>query len=181
MTTTKLLTADEFFEMEDDGCKYELVQGVLVPMTPPGGWHGEVSGELTWHIRNYLAEHPIGRVYVETTFRLAQDPDTVRAPDVAFVRADRLPPPEARERYLPRAPDLAIEVLSPSDRAGDVTEKVIEYLDAGTRLVWVVHPRRRTVTVYFPDRTARVLREGDDLDGGDALPGFRLAVADIFR
>lgn len=181
MTATKLMTADEFFEMDENGYKYELVRGIPVRMTPPGGWHGETSGELHWHVRNYLTQNPIGRVYVETTFRLAQHPDIVRAPDVAFVHADRLPPREAREKYLPLAPDLAVEVLSPWDRAGEVLEKVLEYLSAGTRLVWVVAPRRRTVTVHYPDRTARILTEGDELDGGDVLPGFKVAVAELFR
>ncbi len=181
MASTKLLTADEFFEMEDDGNIYELVRGELVRMTPPGGWHGEVTIEISWHIRTYLAQNPIGRVYAETTFLLARDPDIVRAPDVAFVRADRLPPEEEREKYLPLAPDLAVEVVSPGDRAGEINDKVMDYLDAGTRMVWVVHRRRRTITVFNPDRTARVLRESDELDGGDVLPGFRLAVAEIFR
>lgn len=182
MAQTPLLTAEDLLEMEDDGYLYELVRGELVRMTPPGGRHGEVAGETYWRIRNYLAEHGIGRVYPQDTgFLLAQDPDLVRAPDVAFVRADRLRPPDQRETYLPLAPDLVVEVLSPSDRAGLVNDKLTDYLEAGVRLVWIVEPRRRTVTVYHPDWTVRVLREGDALDGGEVLPGFRPPVAAIFR
>ena len=181
--STTVMTAEDLFDMEDDGYLYELVRGELVRMTPPGGAHGSVSGEIYWYIRNHLTAHDIGRVYPQDTgFLLARNPDLVRAPDVAFVRSDRLPPnPIAFEGYLPVAPDLAVEVVSPSDRAGAVHEKVMDYLEAGTRLVWVVHPRRRTVTVYHPDGSARVLHEGDELDGEDVLPGFRLPVAAIFR
>lgn len=182
MAATKLLKAEDLYEIEaEDGCTYELVRGELVRVTPPGGWHGEVSVETTWHLRTYLSDHPIGRMYTETGFILARDPDIVRGPDVAFVREERLPPPEERGGFLPLAPDLAVEVISPWDRSAEVHEKVLEYLAAGTRLVWVVHPRGRTVTVYRPDGSARVLREGDELDGEDVLPGFRLPVAAIFR
>lgn len=179
--TTKLLKAEDLYDIEDDDYRYELDRGVLVRMTPPGGRHGEIDSEIIWHIRNYLAQHPIGRVFGEVGFILARDPDVVRAPDVAFVRADRLPPEEERDKFFPFAPDLAVEILSPSDRAGMVHDKVMDYLDAGTRLVWVVAPRRRTVTVYQPGGAARVLREDDELDGGDVLPGFRLPVAALFQ
>jgi Uma2 family endonuclease len=182
MTATEPMTAEQLLELEDDGFLYELVRGELVRMTPPGGEHGEVAGEAYWHLRNYIARNPIGRVYAaETGFLLARDPDLVRAPDAAFVRGERLPPREARKGYLPLAPDLAVEVVSPTDRAKDVHAKVMDFLDAGTRLVWVIEPERRTVTVYRSDRTSRVLREDEELDGEDVLPGLRLLVADIFR
>jgi Uma2 family endonuclease len=180
--TTKLMTAEELERLPDDGRRYELVRGVLVEMTPAGGWHGENSSEISWHINSFVRPRGLGRVYVsETGFVLARDPDIVRAPDVAFVASDRLPPVRDREGYLPLAPDLAVEVVSPYDRQSDVTDKLLEYLDAGTRLIWVVEPRRRTVTVWTPDRTARILAESDELDGGEVLPGFRLSIAEIFR
>jgi Uma2 family endonuclease len=181
MTTLKLVTAHDLWEMPDDGYKYELVRGELLRMTPPGGWHGQTSVELSWLIRTFLASNPIGRVYVETGFLLASDPDIVRAPDVAFVRTERLPPESEREGYLQLAPDLAVEVVSPGDRAADIEEKVEEYLDAGSRLVWVVYRRGQRVTVHHPDRTARTLREHDTLDGEDVLPGFQVRVGDIFK
>ena len=150
-------------------------------MPPAGPRHGEVAGEIYLLLRAYLRSNPIGRAYTDVGFILARDPDVVRGPDVAFVRNDRLPPPDERDKYFPFAPDLAVEVVSPNDRAGDTLDKVIEYLDAGTRLVWVAHPSRRVVNVYHADRTARLLASGDDLDGGDVLPGFRVTVADIFQ
>ena len=182
MSTTKLMTAEDLWNLPDDGKKYELTHGILVEIMPPGGEHGEISTELLWHLRTYLAQHPIGRAYVgDTGFILARNPDIVRGPDVAFVRAERLPPRDQRTGYLPLAPDLAVEVVSPSDRWRKVLEKVSDYLDAGTPLVWVVLPARRLVNVYRADGTVQTLREGDSLDGEDVLPGFRLPVADIFR
>ncbi len=110
----------------------------------------------------------------------ARDPYTVRIPDLSFVRAERLPPEDAWAKFLELAPDLAVEVVSPSDSANEVQEKVNEYLDAGVKLIWVVFPIQRTVTVYAADRAAHVLYEEDSLDGGDVLPGFTLSVADVF-
>jgi Uma2 family endonuclease len=181
MTTTKLITADELYDMEDDGNRYELVRGELVKMTPPGGGHGRLLLDFGSQLRAFVLASDIGELFGDSGFRLSQDPDIVRAPDIAFLRWERVPPEETIDRFLPGPPDLAIEIVSPSDRASDIAEKVEDYLDAGTRLVWVMHPRRRTVTVYYPDRTARILRESDVLDGEDVLPGFRIAVVDIFR
>lgn len=112
---------------------------------------------------------------------MSRDPDTVRILDASFVRVDRLPPPEQRRRFIELAPDLDVEVVSPSDSANDVQAKVREYLDAGVQLIWVVHPVHRTVTVYSADRTAHVLYDDDSLTGGDVLPGFRVRVAEIFE
>jgi len=112
---------------------------------------------------------------------LERCPDTVRAPDVAFVRAERVPTAEEQEHFAELAPDLVVEVISPSDRMTDVEEKVEQYLALGVPLVWVFHPRRRTVTVRRPGREPLVLRDGDVVDGEEVLPGFRLPVADIFR
>lgn len=181
MATTRLMTAEELLDLEDDDYRYELVRGELIRMPPPGPRHGEVAGEVYWQIRTYLLSNPIGRVYTDVGFILARDPDVVRGPDVAFVRADQLPPVENRDTYYPFAPDLAVEVVSPNDRTGATLDKVMDYLNAGTRLVWVAHPGKRIVTVYHADRTARLLGEGGDLDGGDVLPGFLVRVGDLFR
>jgi Uma2 family endonuclease len=177
----KLMTAEELFELPDDGRKYELVRGELVEMTPPGGWHGQKTLQIGARLLVHVEPRDLGRVYAEAGFILARDPDIVRAPDVAFVRADRVPSARDELGYVPVAPDLAIEIVSPNDRASDVLDKVLEYLEHGVRLVWVVDRKRRTVTVWTPDRVARLLGEGDALDGGDVIPGFRLPVADIFR
>lgn len=172
-------TADALETMEPDGYRYDLIRGVLHQMSPAGARHGELSAELARHLANFVAAGRIGKVYgAETGFRLADD--TVLGPDVAFVAMERLPPLEERDGFLRLAPDLAVEIVSPWDRARYVNDKVMEYLDAGVRLVWVVEPKRRTVTAYGADRIARVLRESDTLEGGDVLPGFRLPLLDLF-
>ena len=173
-----ITTAAQLLRAGDIG-RCELVRGELRMMIPPGFQHGRITIKLTRPIVNHVEAHGLGIVVAaETGFVLSRDPDTVRALDVAFVRAERGPGPE--RGYFPGAPDLAVEVLSPDDRPGYVCEKVAEWLEAGTRAVWVVDPRVRTVTVHTPAENPRVLREAEILDGGAVLPGFELAVRDIF-
>lgn len=181
MATTGLMTAEDLARITDDDCRYDLIRGELIRMAPAGGRHGNLAANIVGPLWAHVAQEQIGNVYIaETGFLLARDPDVVLAPDAAFVRSDRLPPEEEQDGFLPLAPDLAVEVVSPSDSSDYVTDKVMEYLDAGTSLVWVVQPRRRIVTVYTPDHIGRVLGEADELDGGDVLPGFRLPVTAIF-
>jgi Uma2 family endonuclease len=116
----------------------------------------------------------------ETGFRLASDPDTVRAPDIAFVAKARIDEVGDFEGFWPGAPDLAVEVTSPRDSFSEVEEKVQEYLSAGTGAVWVVDPIRRTVTVYRSLAETTILIEGDTADGGDIIPGFTCRIAEIF-
>lgn len=181
MATTKLMTAEDLWHMQEDECHYELVEGELIRMAPTGWEHGEIGVEITRHVGNYLAENRLGKASSsDTGFILARNPDVVRAPDLAYVRADRLPSKDDRRAFLELAPDLAVEIVSPSDGSKDVNDKVMQYLDLGVRLVWLIYPSTRTVNIYTPDRTARILTEADVLDGGDVLPGFTLRVADIF-
>jgi Uma2 family endonuclease len=181
MVATKLMTAEELAELPDDGFHYELVRGEVERMPPPGAEHGEIGGELFWRLGHHVSTNRLGRVYLaETGFRLASEPDTVRAPDVAFVQTDRLPPKGERVGYLSIPPDLAGEVISPNDRASKISEKVAEYLAFGVRAVWIIDPRLQTVTIYEANRHPRVLVVGDTLDGGDVVPGFQMAVADLF-
>jgi Uma2 family endonuclease len=150
-------------------------------MSPASARHGEIAATLARHLGNYVADHRLGTVYAaETGFLVGRDPDTLLAPDVAFVRAERLPKPGQQQGFLELAPDLVVEVVSPSDTSRYVSDKVLTYLDAGCRLVWVVEPERRTVTVSAPERTARVMMAADTLEGGQVLPGLTLAVAAIF-
>lgn len=181
-TTATLLTADDLLAMPEDGNLYELLRGELVS-TPMSSYESsDIAAGIVTVLRTYAHASKLGRVAgADGAFILARDPYTVRIPDASFVRMDRLPPPEQRRRFLELAPDLAVEVVSPSDSANDVQEKVREYLDYGVQLIWVVHPLQRTVTVYRPDRSAHVLYEEDTLDGGDVLPGFSLSVAIIFE
>ncbi len=178
-TETRLLTADEFFRMPGSDKWTELVRGEVRRMTPPGGTHGILQGNAYLPVAEYAREHG-GAALVETGFVLRTKPDTVRGPDVSYVHPERVPLEHA-EGFWPGAPDLALEVVSPGDTAQEVDEKVQEYLAAGSRLVLVVHPRTETITAYRPDGSAAVLRAGDVLDGGDAMPGFRLPVEQVFR
>lgn len=181
MAITHKVTAEEFAQIDTPG-RYDLIRGEIIRMPPTGGEHGEIMTELARHMANLVAGQQLGKVYSgDVGFTLAHDPDVVLCPDVAFVQADRLPPREERIGFLELAPDLAIEIISPSDRINDANDKVIEYLNAGTRLVWLVDPRRHAVTVYTSDRSARLLLEDDHLDGGDVLPGFHLVVDEIFQ
>jgi Uma2 family endonuclease len=175
------MTAEELLHLPDDGQRHELVQGVLRTMSPGGRRHGRVILRLSTPLDRYVLDHGLGEVYAaETGFKLATRPDTVRAPDVSFVGRDRLPALDDPEGYLLGAPDLAVEVLSPGDRPGEVAAKIAEWLAHGTRLVWVVDPRRRTVAEHLPNLPPRLLTEADALEGRDVVPGWRLPVRALF-
>lgn len=177
-----LLTAEEFFRLPDDGIRRELVLGQVRAMTPAGGRHGRIGARILSRLEAFVFANGLGEVFnSDTGFRLASNPDTVPVPDAAFVtrvRADRVGDVEG---IWPGAPDLALEVISPTDSYGEVDEKVAEYFHAGTRMVIVVNPRSRRVIVYSSPRAALLLTESDVLDGGDVVPGWRLPLADVFR
>lgn len=176
-----LITVDEFERLPDDESRSELVRGRVVREPPEGMNHGRLANRIAFHVTLFVAEHGLGEVFsAETGFVLFEDPPTVRAPDVAFVSEACLPSPQDSVRFGRRAPDLAVEIVSPSNTAAEILDKAADYLDAGTRLVWVVEPGRRCVTVYRSRHEIRLLREEDDLDGYDVLPGFTLPVAEIF-
>jgi Uma2 family endonuclease len=182
----KLISAAEFWELshhpEFADKSLELAEGVLVVMSRPGTEHGITQGEAYLHIRLFVGEHDLGYVTVESGYVLFKNPDgrdTVRGPDVAFVAKERLPNGYP-EDYMPFAPELAVEVVSPNDVIYEVEAKVEEYLRAGTKLVWVISPRLKTVIVYQKNGITAYDLNGT-LDGGDVLPGFKLSVAAIFR
>jgi Uma2 family endonuclease len=180
-TATRLMTADELWRLPDDHMVHELVRGELRTMAPSGSEHGFLGMRLGARLMMYVESRKLGCVFnSDTGFVLGRDPDTVRAPDTAFVSQARIPAGGLPVKYFPGAPDLAVEVISPSDTLEEVEEKVADYLAAGTRLVWVVNPRRKTVTVYRSPEAAQILRGDDELDGGDVVPGFRCAVAEVF-
>lgn len=180
-TPSKLMTAEDLFELPDDGRHYELVRGELKEMSPAGPRGSRIAAVIAQWLLNFAVPRHLGSVYVsEAGFIIRRNPDTVRAPDVAFVRADRLPPDEEQDFYLPLAPDLAVEVISPSDRLTAVQAKVGQCLEAGVRLVWVVNPRTRQVTVHQPGRPMQTVGAGQALDGADVLPGFTLPLSDLF-
>ena len=172
MTSSGLLTAEELLHLSIPDKRAELVRGVLVVREPPGGRHGRIAMNLGVELANYARTHELGVVYAaETGFTLARHPDTVRAPDVAFVSRERLPSPEP-VGFPDLAPDLVVEILSPGDRPGEVLGKVADWLSAGTRLVWVIDPERRLARVYRQDGTERIIDAEEMLDGEDVVPGF---------
>jgi Uma2 family endonuclease len=176
------MTAEELLRLPDDGKRYELVAGELHAMPPAGGEHGFIGGRASRRIGRFLDEHPDvgGEICTsDTGFRLARNPDTVRAPDAAYVSAERLPMALVRG-YPEMAPDLVVEVVSPSDTASEVQAKVGEWLRAGSRLVWVLYPATRTAMTYQPDGAARVLHADDTLTGEPVLPGFACRVGELF-
>jgi Uma2 family endonuclease len=179
VTTKELLTAEELWEMGDVG-PCELVAGEMVKMTPTSRGHGRIVARLSRILGNFLEDHPLGEVQAgDVGFVVKRDPDTVRAADVMFYTAERLADvPDTG--FLPIAPDLAVEVISPGDRWSEIQEKMSEYLDAGVRLTWVVDPRTRRVYIYRPGREVRRLAESDVLDGEDVLSGFTMPVGELF-
>ncbi len=182
ITQTRLMTAAELERMPQNDMHVELVKGEIVKMTPAGHEHGEIAGALFAAIHSFVHQHKLGKVYAaETGFILSRNPDTVRAPDAAFVSAERAAEQKRREGFFDGAPDLAVEVVSPEDTAEEVQVKVLEYLRAGTKLVWVANPRTRTITAYRTLDKVRMLTLNDTLDGDDVLPGFAAAIKDVFE
>jgi Uma2 family endonuclease len=180
-STTQNKTAEELFQMPDNGFRYELVKGELKKMTPAGSKHGVTIANLTAPLTVHVKASNLGIVLgAETGFKIGSEPDTVRAPDIAFIRRERIPASGVPEEFWPGAPDLAVEVLSPSDTIYEVEEKVTDWLAAGTRIVWVLNPRRRVIHIHRPQRQTQTLTEKDTLDGEDVLPGFRCQIAELF-
>ena len=180
MVATRKWTVEELEANPPEG-NWELVEGELVMMSPAGEESGAVAAAIAVLVGFHVRANRLGRSYgADTGFRPFAEIETVRAPDFAVVRGDRLAAIKDRERFLPLAPDLAVEVLSATDRRSAALSKCGWWLEVGTALVWLVDPERRAVTVFTPDEPPRTLAEGDTLDGGDVIPGLSIPVADIF-
>ena len=176
---SEITTADQLLQASGLG-RCELILGRLVELPFDSFAHGLIVSELLLHLTGFVGQRNLGVLTGgRTGFQIARDPDTVRAPDIAFVSAERVPS-EPMPGFFPGAPDLAVEVLSPSDRASEVLGKVQEWLGAGCRLVWVVDPGTHTVSVYTSPNQMVVLAASDELTGGEVLPDFRLSVDEIF-
>lgn len=182
-TTTKLLTAAEFAARPDpaDGSKEELVRGEVITMPPPGFLHGLVQGTVAFLLITFARASGLGRVTVESGTVTEHDPDSVRGPDVAFWSFSRVPADQVPESYPDVAPDLCVEVKSPSNTPAKTTSKVREYFKSGVRLVWVIDPEERTVTVYRKPGRGEVFWEDDTITGEAVLPGFSRPVAEFFQ
>ena len=172
------ITADELFHRPDHR-RYELVAGALRVCEPPGGTHGQVAARLCYRLTGFVESRRLGVVLVESGFILHRGPDTVRGPDLSFVAGHRLTMAGVPASFVPLAPDLAVEIRSPDDRVAALAEKVANYLEAGTRLVWVIDPAGLEASVYRADGSTTRLGESDWLDGEAVLPGFRCRVGDV--
>lgn len=175
------VTAEELLRKPDDGFRYELVEGELRKMVPAGSEHGYIAMRFGLRLGRHVEANDLGRIYAaETGFLTSRNPDTVRAPDAAFVSRERVERVGRVEGYWPGAPDLAVEVISPNDTHTEVTEKALAWLAAGSRMVLVVDPSQRTVTVYRSLEDIRILTEGDVIEGADVVPGWELPIAELF-
>lgn len=178
-TSTKLVTAEELLAMGDIG-RCELIDGEIIHMAPAGAEHGNIAARLLVRIGGFVEKHSIGNAYAaETGFTITRNPDTTRAPDVGFVSKERLPRISKRG-FFDGAPDLAVEVMSPDDRVSEVIAKVDQWLAAGTMSVWIVDPPNKTIEIYRRDAQLLRYRAGDVLRDEPTLPGFELAINEVF-
>jgi Uma2 family endonuclease len=178
--TTKLFTADDLAAMGDDS-HYELIRGELREKVATKLRHGKVAGRFHTHLGVYsLTVLPGEVIHGETGYHLEDNPDSVVMPDVSFIRRDRMPADDALDSFARVAPDVAVEVRSPSNTQREIEVKIVIYLAAGVRLVLVADPETKEIEAHLPDGSVRVYGVGEDLDGGDVLPGFRVPVAAFF-
>ncbi len=184
MTTSQcqVTTAIQLAKMVDDGKRYELVKGELRMMSPAGGEHGRIALRLGILLGVHVDQHQLGTVYAaETGFLIERNPDTVRAPDTAFVSAQRLATITNHAAYVPFAPDLAGEIISPNDTFSQVEEKAFAWLTAGTQIVLLVDPATKTLHVYRAADNIIVLNESQALNVDDVVPGWTFKVVDLFK
>jgi Uma2 family endonuclease len=180
MTSPQLMTADELLRSQPRDKRSELIRGRLIVREPAGARHGLVAAEIARRMGNHTHDTGLGYTYAaETGFKIETDPDTVRAPDVAFVSRERTTAP-GPEGFFDIAPDLAVEVLSHDDRPGAVLAKVGDWINAGCRLVWVVDTEKRVGRIYRADGSESLLDRDGVLDGEDVLPGLSIPIAELF-
>lgn len=174
--TAHSLTAEEFFRMPESRT-HELIDGELIAMVPVGVGHGDNAAEIVTQLRPFVKRHRLGMVGVEIGFILRRDPDVVRAPDIAFIEASRLPLP--KQGFVDGPPTIAIEIVSPGDTRGEVEAKVGLYLECGTREVWIVDEEENCIQIRTPQGIARTFARHEFLES-PLLPGFRMALEDVF-
>lgn len=174
-------TAADLLALSGDGQRYELIEGVVRAMSPAGNKHGKIAMALGFRLAAFVQEHGLGAVYAaETGFLIQQKPDTVRAPDVAFVTQARIDEVGPVDGYWPGAPDLVAEVVSPNDRFSDTERKALGWLEAGSKIVWVVDPAQSHVTEYRSATDIRVLNSDEHLSAPQLLPGWEVTIAELF-
>jgi Uma2 family endonuclease len=180
-TTERLLTAEEFMCLPDNGMQQELVDGKVIEMPPPKPFHGGVQATVAGYLWQFVRPRRLGRVVTESGVVTRRGPDTVRGPDVAFITAGRLPQGRLPDGYFELIPDLIVDIVSPGTKAAAVRARTTMWLDAGAPLVWTLDPRRRTVMVSQPGIPDRTLHAHELLTGDPVLPGFSVLVADLFE
>ena len=180
---TKPLTAEEFYELPEptDGTKLELVKGEVIAMPGPGLEHGEIQGNVYFQIKVFLKTKKIGRVFVDSGVITERDEDTTRGPDISYYSKERLPLEKRVVKYNELPPDLCVEVVSPSNTKKELRDKIQEYFAVGVRMVWLVDPEDRSVTVLTSPKKGSTLYDDSELDGDEVLPGFICKVSEIFE
>lgn len=179
-TSTALITAEELMELPDDGFRYELINGELEKMPPPGFPHSRIATRLMVPLAQFVSDHDLGEVFSEVGVKLTSNPDTVLAADVTFITKQRLEEAGEVAGYWSGPPDLAVEVLSPSDRPSKVKTRISRWFGYGARQVWIVNPKDRMVTVHRSPTDSTTFSGSDYLEAQDILPGFRISLDRIF-
>jgi Uma2 family endonuclease len=176
------VTAEQLLARSAELGRCELIDGEIHRMSPAGAYHGNIVLEISGHLHAYLQKNELGALFgAETGFIVRRNLDTVRAPDVMFLSAARIPDGGIPDGYLPVAPDLAVEIISPNDTFPEVSAKAEEYLAAGVKIVWVVEPRAKRAYIFRPGRDISRAGESDALSGEDVLPGFSLPLGRLFE
>jgi len=176
------LTAGRLFALPDDGNLYELIEGKLHIISPAGSEHGKVAARLLISLGIHVESLDLGEVFAaETGFRIASNPDTVRAPDAAFVSHEKLNSTESTGAYLQLAPELVVEVVSPSDSFSEVESKALQWLDAGCLLVLIADPDNESIQIYRDSQQRQILRTGDSFDSGEVCQNWKLEINDVFK
>ena len=181
-TNSEITSAEQLFQAPSNGNRLELVRGVLFMMSPAGSEHGRIASRILIRLGSYVEANDLGETFAaETGFLIEKDPDTVRAPDAAFVSHKKLNETDQSSAYLPLSPDLVVEVVSPSDSSSDVEAKAEQWLSAGSQIVLVADPRNETLRVYRSKSEIQVLHAGETFASGEVCKDWQLAVNDVFK
>lgn len=181
-TKNEIKSAAQLFSTPHEGNRLELVKGVLIVMSPAGSEHGRIASRILIRLGNHVEANDLGETFAaETGFLIESNPDTVRAPDAAFVSHERLNAVKLTSAYLPLAPDLVVEVVSPNDSSSDVEAKAEQWLNAGSQIVLVADPQNETIRIYRSTSEIQVFHSGESFSSGEVCDNWQLAVNDVFK